>query len=1069
MAPAYICQASFEKYPGIFLLFTLSKWIHPMSGKYLLLSLFVLTCLLHFVVPRDLQAACSPYKGWSTINEIHYTGSSSYFVEVKILDSNITNTTYDTWSVTICSDKAGGCTSPISIVDGNDADYPWLIIDESLIGNFKYIDYKNGMDVILKDQDGNTIDYLSVTGFTIQQDAGCPPAYDWEFTGNATTASISRLPDGTGEWIQLGTGNSVPPSEGDSNEGVPNGVTPPSLAISNTTAQAGNPAEFAVTLSATTSDYDVIVTYLTLEGTAEAGTHYDAASVTPVTITIPAGSLTGSISVDTYNPAGFASAVDFYLVITQAILYDTGTSNPVVDDSGNTVYVPRTNNFALGTITVPTTGTLDHFIIDTGGGSASTCTPQTITITAIDSTDSIFTSYTGTVNITTSTSHGDWVINSANGILSNGTADDGASTYSFDASDNGSIVLDLTNTHSESATISVSDGSASVASTSAALTFSDNSFVINPTTSTDGTPNSSEIVVSRNHNFQVEMWKKDPSTGTCSIATAYNGSFNLKSWLARDGDDPAGTAPKISGSSLSDAVPVVTNLNLSFVNGVSSFTLTTSDAGKYVVNIRDDSLAFSSVEIDGSSSLLTVRPFGFGLTGIVSGATVNPGGTAHDSTIFIKAGETFQATLTAYGWQVADDSDNDGTPDTSSDLTDNAIVASFDWTTFLSANLVTPVAGVTGSLGGTTAPASGAFAAGSVTVNDLIYSEVGSMTLIALSTNYLNTAGVTIDGVSQAVGRFIPDYFEVTNNIFTPACLTGNFSYMGQNSMQVDFSIESRNKQGGKTLNYFDNFAKATVSFVAENNNDGVELSSRLAGFTAHTWAAGLYNHTITTGGFLRAATPDGSFDNLKIGFSLTDNDGALSQLTNLDMNPTTNDDCTVTTSCTAYTSGNSSIRYGRLFLANNYGSETEDLALPFIVQYYDGTDFTTNLNDDCTAVTASFVGGSYTDNLDPGETCIQDNGAPGASGEGCAAAGPAGYQFLEPPSLGDFNCYLKAPGSNNNGTVDLTATEESGGTWLQYDWDNNASTPDTDSIATATFGIYRGNDRIINWREIVR
>ena len=41
---------------------------------------------------------------------------------------------------------------------------------------------------------------------------------------------------------------------------------------------------------------------------------------------------------------------------------------------------------------------------------------------------------------------------------------------------------------------------------------------------------------------------------------------------------------------------------------------------------------------------------------------------------------------------------------------------------------------------------------------------------------------------------------------------------------------------------------------------------------------------------------------------------------------------------------------------------------------------------------------------------------------------------------------------------------------WLQYEWDN-VTPPDYNEnpAGRANFGIYRGNDRIINWREVIR
>ncbi len=37
---------------------------------------------------------------------------------------------------------------------------------------------------------------------------------------------------------------------------------------------------------------------------------------------------------------------------------------------------------------------------------------------------------------------------------------------------------------------------------------------------------------------------------------------------------------------------------------------------------------------------------------------------------------------------------------------------------------------------------------------------------------------------------------------------------------------------------------------------------------------------------------------------------------------------------------------------------------------------------------------------------------------------------------------------------------------WLEFDWSNDSSLPLEDPSATAGFGQYRGNDRIIFWLE---
>ncbi len=64
----------------------------------------------------------------------------------------------------------------------------------------------------------------------------------------------------------------------------------------------------------------------------------------------------------------------------------------------------------------------------------------------------------------------------------------------------------------------------------------------------------------------------------------------------------------------------------------------------------------------------------------------------------------------------------------------------------------------------------------------------------------------------------------------------------------------------------------------------------------------------------------------------------------------------------------------------------------------------------------------------------------------------------------------MSAPGVGNQGSVLVTPLLTSGivleQPWLQFDWDNDGN-HDNDPSATATFGIYKGNDSTIYLREL--
>ena len=179
----------------------------------------------------------------------------------------------------------------------------------------------------------------------------------------------------------------------------------------------------------------------------------------------------------------------------------------------------------------------------------------------------------------------------------------------------------------------------------------------------------------------------------------------------------------------------------------------------------------------------------------------------------------------------------------------------------------------------------------------------------------------------------------------------------------------------------------------------------------------------------------------------------------NPDMNATTANACGA--GCDAKQLGSTlDMRYGRLRLDDAFGPETVALPVNFYTEYWTGNHFTLNAQDSCTMVprgaitypagtlasdtnrTVALTGGStqgtYT-NLDA--TGVRFN------------AGVAGQGFTAPTA--------SAQGKFVVGT-DLTNLP-----WLRFDWNQDGNYSDLKlPNATFEFGSYRGNDRIIYWRE---
>jgi MSHA biogenesis protein MshQ len=136
------------------------------------------------------------------------------------------------------------------------------------------------------------------------------------------------------------------------------------------------------------------------------------------------------------------------------------------------------------------------------------------------------------------------------------------------------------------------------------------------------------------------------------------------------------------------------------------------------------------------------------------------------------------------------------------------------------------------------------------------------------------------------------------------------------------------------------------------------------------------------------------------------------------------------------------------------------DLAMPLVAQYWNGSSWITNTDDSCTtAVSLASSDPILTDGLLTSELCAWDSGLVGSSGLGCSVAGVSSVRFKKPPLAGDLN--FQATGAGNTGSLDITATVPS---YLQFNWRGAGNSNPT---ARATFGVYKGGNKVIYFREL--
>ena len=727
---------------------------------------------------------------------------------------------------------------------------------------------------------------------------------------------------------------------------------------------------------------------------------------------------------------------------------------------------------------VDATPVLDHFdLMFVAAGS--TCLPSEIVIEAKDAGGTTITTYTGTVTLSTSTGNGDWTApgttsDPAQGTFTPGAADSGNATYTFVAGDAGDIAILLANEHAETLTMTVDDAGAAVTSVSGNLTFSDNVFVITPTTS-----GGDNVVAGRDHVFHIEMIRSAPPA--CGVATGYNNpAQTLKAWIVRDVDDPGGGLPTLAEQTAAlgeGAPPAADNLQLDFltVPGESDFTLQTTDVGKFVLNIRDDTNGFAAVDIDGATNTLTVRPFGYDVQVTGNPAASGPGGSG-----FVSAGTAFAVTVTAVVWESADDDGvpigtaDDGIPDghesgdsdpsNNVDLSNNPATPAYGQepaieVVGLSALLDQPGGGNDPGLSGGTSIAG--FVAGVGSTATAQYDEVGIVEIRGVLTGdgvYLG--GQAVQGASGFVGRFFPDHFELDltdagfgfTNRSDLACAS-RFTYMDENFSVDNYQIIARSVGGGSTQNYEGAFANLAlpgdINFGAVDVG-AIDLTTRLS-VSSFSGSFSLGVALIDTVFSLGRDAPniDGPFDAFNVGVAPEDTvDSVTLQTFDLDVDIDTIDDHA--------TLGATVQRFGRLFIEPTFGSEIATLPVPMHTELFDGSSFVINADDNCTpfAVTDLILSNNIEVNQTDGDIII------------VGVATTTATIVNNPVSAGDTDLSFSRPGAGNVGFTDVTTDLATlGSPYLFYDWDSDGVF-DNDPVARVTFGIFQGPSVIIYRRE---
>lgn len=749
---------------------------------------------------------------------------------------------------------------------------------------------------------------------------------------------------------------------------------------------------------------------------------------------------------------------------------------------------------------------LDHFsIFHSSSGVA--CDVHTITINAHNALHVPVSAGGLTVNLSTSNSRGTWLgIVAGGGTLSDPVPGDGAATYTF-AAGSSSVQLSFRYANlaltAETFSFNVTGGGFSETTGTASQAGDDPNFTMaqagfrfrniednNSTilTQISGKPSNTGFNA---RTVRLQAIRTDNTTGSC---TGLFASQSRSVDIGAECSNPAACAARqlsINGANIATSndnggagANAYTAVSLVFnANSEADTVIAYPDAGLMTLHARFDLDAdVAGFEMTGASNPFVVRPFGLRVSGVTTSAAPAPA-----DPVFVKAGQDFNATLTAVLWKAGDDANADGVPDNDAQIAGNAATPNFGQeasaaTALLTHTLNAPAGGAAGTLGGATTYTGFVTGGKTQAVN---WSEVGFINLFAQSTNYLG-GGQNVTNAATGligVGRFIPDHFIVTPGALTNrqglACAPAStFTYEGE-PFRVTFMLTARNALAAPTVttNYatantyarLDGAVPANFGFGAVDLADSTPplsataLTTRLApGTSSGTWLAGTGNFTadVTVN---RAAAPDGPFESFRLGVLPVDLDNVTLRAAELDLDADVpangNDRVSV---------GSTKIRFGRLRLGNISGSALLPLRMPMEAQYWNGTFFVTNTDDSCTAPAPANVGlGNAIGGITTSVTAVS------------ALTSGRGTITLAPPAGGNRGSIDVAvnlgPVPPGTATADACpaapaafapAATAANRAYLRGNWCNPPGTYTKDPSARARFGIARGSEETIYFRE---
>ena len=823
--------------------------------------------------------------------------------------------------------------------------------------------------------------------------------------------------------------------------------------------------------------------YLTSTGSLTPGVDQSGSTPNPghrykITVDHTMGGGQALVTVERDTGSGYVAVIPQFDIFAANASQAAVPANWVVSFTGSTGGATNIHEIAALQVCaaqpISAYGSPDHYEIS-HSSSGITCEGSQVTITAHDASHNIF-NVTSNTDITVSTSPA--IDNILSSTITIPAGSSSASFYLQQSSALSNIDIDVTDGLA-------TDVDGDTTGEDPRFSFSDTAFRFYANGVANSISKQVAGVNTAGQNLTLKAIKTDDETGAC--VPALQGPTPTNVDIAYECNSPttcsSGGLLNFEGQPLTGddqgngpsyvSVPMVFD-----GNGEADFDFSFADAGQITLRAQksvaanDPDPAFT---LSGSSNAFWVRPFELQLSAQSAGSAID-GNTSNSSTIH-KAADPFnlevravnasglvtpnyrpgqlQLQLTRTGPLVGSEGDLNYA---SSGTITSALAGSASFQNVILESFV-----------------GGALGNGSSQYTAANYSEVGLINLDIQDSNYGGPLD-PIPGTAIDIGRFYPDHFDLSLTLASFGNTCNSFTYLDQDfffDTAPELTIEARNSAGVRTQNYTGDYWKLGTSLLEQGTCNGIssikgfcyaDNVSAAAGFTGPN-SGQSYGDLSTINGQKVMILHDQPFDgftytrplaasavpfdgDISLQIELEDADGITGSvsLSNIGFSSDSN------TAATGFNTTNDQLlRHGRWKMENAYGPETQNLAIQAHAEYYSlQNKFEFNGDDSCTALNASD---------------ITLNGAVSSSPVSIGS-GSSNFSFNSPLTLAENeNFSLSLPGAGNSGDVDIVV-DLTNFPWLQFDWNQDGSLIDHPTIK-ASFGQYRGHDRIIYWREM--